>query len=46
MRVAIATLPSTPSWCGAQLKKAQGQLKFTFCCIEYMSLGVLVYWLG
>jgi hypothetical protein len=30
MRGAISHLPNTPHWHGAQLKKAQGQLYFTF----------------
>jgi hypothetical protein len=37
MRGAIFPLPSTPSWHGAQLKKAQGHLTL-YVCIQIYTL--------
>jgi len=33
MRGSVSPLPNTPSWRGAQSKKAQGQLYFTFTLV-------------
>jgi len=44
MRGAIPLLPNTPSWHGAELKKAQGQIyltfTFTFSALSYCALLV------
>jgi hypothetical protein len=39
MRGAIAPLPNTPSWRGAQLKKHRGKFTFTFI-IKVMNFWV------
>jgi len=38
----IPPLSSTPSCRGGQLKKVQGQLYFTLCCVHYRSEGIPV----
>jgi len=35
--------PNTPSWCGARLKKAQGQFNIT---LRYLTLTVIVWQVG